>query len=193
MTIHNCVSILSCADLLSNEILIQRGLVIMRESFVKLGPDPNVPIASMQTLLESKRLNVSSEEQVFITLVAWMQNLAGFLGDSQRLNLFVLVHFPLLSQEFIESTVIQEPMFINSWLDDYYELFFGGDREMRNSLRLHRERMPGSNILSVEDDRQLRLWTRKKRSGPQPSLERIYCGSSDGFKSTDFHDRYTHL
>lgn len=158
-----------------------------------VGCDPDLPRTTMQTLLESERLNVDSEQAVFTTLATWMKRLANPLDEEERRNLFALVRFPLLSEGFVESTVMSESMFVNTWLSDYEGLFFGIDRQTRLHLNLRRERMNFSNILSFEDHRQILVWLRKTRKDPPIVLERVYCASIDGFSSRNFHLRYTHL
>lgn len=185
---QNCVSILSSAELYENGKLLRCGELIVRESFETLGGGRGLPAVTMLAMLQSERLNVCSEQLVFITLSKWLNNLADPLDEEERIKMYALVRFPLLSVDFLSSiAVTQEPSFSIGWLaGKNRKLFFGGNKAHKRRMRMHRERLNGSNILSGEDNRQILKWL---DMGPDTILEKIYTGTTDGLNAYFFHSR----
>jgi len=131
VTADNCVSMMACADCHHLPELKTRTEAVAREAFVEVASDPAVPASSMLALLQSDDLNVKTEQEVFETLLKWLKGQADPLDEEQQLALFALVRFPLLSQDFIDSTVMAEPAF-STFLSQkllftqFKDIYFGG-------------------------------------------------------------------
>ena len=191
MDVDNCISIMSCADRFQNDKLLRRGEIFVREAFEHFGANPGLPEVSMRVLLQSSRLNVLAETEVFLTLTRWLNNLVDPLEEEARIGLYALVRFPLLTQDFLDSdAVLMQPKFSISWLTDHHELFFGGDEATQSRMRRPRDRMRTSNILSVADNHQILDWLGLDNGA---SLEKLYTGSTDGMNALSFHDKYAPL
>jgi hypothetical protein len=61
-------------------------------------------------LLASDRLKVADEEAVYSAAVKWLHAQAPPPAEDDALALLRLVRFPLLSREFVQETVLNEPL-----------------------------------------------------------------------------------
>ena len=111
LTLDNCASMLACADQHHVPQLALRAEAMARDVFVDVASNPAFPASSMVALLQSNCLNVESEEQVFETLSTWLKGQVEPLSEEEHLQMFGLVRFTLLSQDFRDSTVMAEPSF----------------------------------------------------------------------------------
>mmetsp|Transcript_79963 Transcript_79963/g.129603 ORF Transcript_79963/g.129603 Transcript_79963/m.129603 type:complete len:462 (+) Transcript_79963:37-1422(+) len=183
LTIDNCASMLACTDQHHLPHLKNRAEVVAQEAFVTVASDPAVPISSLQALLQNDNLNVESEQEVFETLAMWLKGQAEPLCEEEQITLFALVRFPLLSQDFIDSTVLTEPVFATLGahkllLAQFKEFVFGKKPKQRGRANSH--------ILSNEQHRQILSWLDK---GNAAKLELLYRASSDGWKGLHFHSK----
>jgi len=184
LTLDNCASMLACADQHHVPQLALRAEAMARDAFVDVASNPAFPASSMVALLQSNRLNVESEEQVFDTLSAWLKGQLEPLREEEQLQMFGLVRFTLLSQDFRDSTVMAEPAFSmprarNLVLAQFQAEMSGGDKPAKRAK-------PPSEILSAEAHRQIISWL---DTGVATKLELLYRASYDGWKSKDFHLR----
>jgi len=181
ITVDNCASMLACADHHHLPQLQKAAEAVAEEAFVAVASDPALPATSMLALLE-RDLNVNSEMEVFETLSMWLKGQTEPLGEEERLKMFSLVRFALLSQDFIDSTVMAEPAFSTPhacklWLTQFKDAFSGGSKpQLRGTAH--------SKFLSVNQHRQIISWLDK---GAATKLELLYRASSDGWEAVDFH------
>ena len=185
ITVDNCASMLSCADHHNLPQLKNKAEAVAGDAFVAVASDPAVPASSMLVLLQSDHLNVNSEEEVFVTLATWLKGQAEPLGEEEQLQMFGLVRFTLLSQDFVDSTVTAEPAFStlrarNLWLTQFKDVFFGSPKAKQRGGKIE------SNSISAEDHHQIISWL---GMGATTKLERLYCASNDGWDSADFHSK----
>ena len=181
LTVDNCASMLACADQHHVPKLARRAEALAREAFVDVASNPAFPASSMLALLQSDRLNVTSEEQVFETLSTWLKGQVEPLGEEDQLRMFGLVRFTLLSQDFIDSTVMAEPAFLmprthNLLLAQFQAELLGDDKPTKRAN-------PTSEILSAETHRQILSWL---DTSAATKLELLYRASCDGWGSRDF-------
>lgn len=80
---------------------------MVREAFVDVSSDPAFPASNKLALLQSDRLNIASEKQVFEALSTWLKGQVEPLGVEDQLRMFGLV----FSQDFRDLTVMAEPAF----------------------------------------------------------------------------------
>lgn len=77
---------------------------IAREAFVDVASDPAAP-ASMLVLLLNDDLNVKTEQEANKKFARWLKMHTQPLIEGEYLQFLARVRFPLLSQDFIDSTV----------------------------------------------------------------------------------------
>jgi len=70
----------------------------------------SAPAETARVLLASDRLKVADEEAVYSAAVKWLHALAPPPAEDNALALLRLVRFPLLSREFVQETVHNEPL-----------------------------------------------------------------------------------
>ena len=70
----------------------------------------SAPAETVRVLLASDRLKVADEEAVYSAAVKWLHALAPPPAEDDALALLRLVRFPLLSREFVQETVHNEPL-----------------------------------------------------------------------------------
>jgi len=184
ISVDNCVTMLVCADQHNTPQLALKAEDIASNAFVDVASDPAVPASSMVALLQSDHLNVTSEEQVFETLSTWLKGQAEPLGEEKQLNMFGLVRFTLLSQDFLDSTVMSEPVFSSLrahklLLTQFQQAFLGGEKSTQRGKHF-------SEILSNEAHRQILSWL---DMGAETKLELLYRASNDGWSGEDFHSK----
>ena len=183
ITVGNCASMLACADRHHLPQLKNKAEAVAQEAFVAVASDPAVPASSILELLQSDNLNVNSEQEVFETLATWLKGQAEPLGEAEQLEMFGLVRFTLLSQDFIDSTIMSKPAFSTpraSMLTQFKSAFFGSAKAQQRGGK------NDSNVLSAEAYRQVLSWLDK---GAATKLELLYCASHDGWEGADFHSR----
>ena len=132
VTADNCASIMVCADRHNLPELMKKAEAVAREAFVDVASDPAVPASSMLVLLQSDDLHVKTEQEVYETFVQWLKGQAEPLSEGKQLECLAQVRFPLLSQDFVDSTVMTEPAFSTLLsqrliLDQFKDIFFGGE------------------------------------------------------------------
>ena len=71
---------------------------------------PSAPAEMVRVLLASDRLKVADEEAVYSAAVTWLHAQAPPPAEDDALALLRLVRFPLLSREFVQETVHNEPL-----------------------------------------------------------------------------------
>ena len=70
----------------------------------------STPAETVRALLASDRLKVAGEEAVYSAAVTWLHAQAPPPAEDDALALLRLVRFPLLSREFVQETVHNEPL-----------------------------------------------------------------------------------
>jgi len=138
----NCATMLVYADRHNIPHLALKAEDIASNAVVDVASDPTVPPSSMVALLQSDHLNVTSEGQVFETLSTWLKGQAEPVGEEKQLNMFGLVRFTLLSQEFLNFTVMSEPVFSSLrahklLLTQFQQAFLGGDKSTQRGKYQH--------------------------------------------------------
>lgn len=139
VTADNCASIMVCADRHHLPQLMLTAETIAREAFVDVASDPAVPAPNMLALLKSDSLNVKNEQDVFETLAKWLKGQEESVSEDEQMKMFELVRFTLLSQDFIDSTVMTEPAFSTLranklLLAQFKDAFFGETPKQRSSV-----------------------------------------------------------
>jgi len=140
VTAYNCVSLMLCADRYHLPKLKTKVEVVGCEAFLDVAWDPAVPESSMKALLQSDYLNVTTEQEVFETVLKWLKGQVEPLGEEQQLSLFALVRFPLLSKDFMDSTVMAEPAFLTFLSQkllntQFQDVVFSGKMPKRRQLK----------------------------------------------------------
>jgi hypothetical protein len=176
---------LACADRYHIPKLALKAEALACNTFVDVASNPAVPASSLVALLQSDHLHVKSEEQVFETLCTWLQGQTEPLGEEEQLNMFGLIRFTLLTQDFTDSTVMSMPIFKTLrghtlLLTQLQALLLGG-----GDKPTQRGNTP-SEILSAEAHRQVLSLLDK---GAATKLELLYRASNDGLAGRDFHSR----
>ena len=185
LNMDKCASMLAYSDQHHVPQLMLRAEAMARDAFVDVASNPAFQASSMVALLQSDRLNVKSEEQVFETLSTWLKGQAKPLGEEQQLHMMGLVRFTLLSQDFRDSTVMAEPVFStpharNLFLAHVFQAeLLGGDNPTKRGK-------PPSEILSTEAHRQIISWL---DMGATTKLELLCHASYNGWEGEDFHLR----
>jgi len=184
LNVDNCASMLACATQHHVPQLLRRAEALAREAFVDVASNPAFPASSMLALLQSDRLIVTSEEQVFETLSTWLKAQVEPLGEDEQLQMFGLVHLTLLSQDFRDSTVMAEPVFSTLRARNLLRAQF--QAELLSGKKPTKRGNPPSQILSAEAHRQILVWL---DTGAATKLELLYRASYDGWEGRDFHLR----
>ena len=86
----------------------------------------STPAETVRALLASDRLKVAGEEAVYSAAVTWLHAQAPPPAEDDALALLRLVRFPLLSREFVQETVHNEPLLLTvAGLQMLNRSFFG--------------------------------------------------------------------
>ena len=124
---------------------------------------------------------------MFETLATWLKGQAEPVREDEQNKIFGCVRFTLLSQDFIDSTVITEPVFLTpraSMLTQFTDLFFGGSKpQQRLGPTLGKNK---STCVSVDQHHQIISWL---NTDAATKLEVLYCASHDGWDGRDFHSK----
>ena len=133
--------------------------------------------------LQNDHLNVNSKQEVFETLTTWLQGQAEPLSEDEQQKMFGYVRFTLLSQDFIDSTVITKPVFLHhvQACSHSSKIFSLVVQSLSNVFGRNK-----SKCVSVDQHLQIISWL---NTDAATKLEVLYCASHDGWDGRDFHSK----
>ena len=100
LTPETCARVLACAARHGLPDLEKEAMAVAKKHFVEVASKPDLPAATLLTLLKSDELDVKTEVEVFETVVRWIRGQTEPVSDKEQLDMFAAVRFALIPKDF---------------------------------------------------------------------------------------------